>query len=177
MIDDVGARPLLPGFVDVHAHVEVACRAAYGTVDCRAPECSTVDDVLEALRAGLDAGRESGWIVGQANLFFDRKLREGRLPTRAELDRVSGDVGIALRAGGHITVLNTRALELAGIDRGYAPPAHSITGKPIVERAADDEPTGVVKEMDNVLPLPPRRPTSSARRSPRASRRCSRATA
>jgi predicted amidohydrolase YtcJ len=157
-IVDVGDRPLLPGFVDVHAHVEVACRSAYGTVDCRAPECGSVEEVLEALRSGLDGAHETGWIVGQANLFFDRKLRERRLPTRAELDRVSGDVGIALRAGGHITVLNTRALELAGIDRSYAPPTHSVTGRPIVERGDDDEPSGVVKEMDNLLPLPPQTP-------------------
>ncbi len=152
---DVGDRPLLPGFIDVHAHAEVACRAAYGTVDCRAPECSTVEDVLQALRTGIDAAAETGWIVGQANLFFDRKLREGRLPTREELDRVSTDVGIALRAGGHITVLNSKGLELAGIDRDREAPTHSITGKPIIERDDDREPTGVVKEMDNVLPLPP----------------------
>ena len=152
---DVGDRPLLPGFIDVHAHAEVACRAAYGTVDCRAPECSTVEEVLQALRTGIDAAAETGWIVGQANLFFDRKLREGRLPTREELDRVSTDVGIALRAGGHITVLNSKGLELAGIDRDREAPTHSITGKPIIERDDDREPTGVVKEMDNVLPLPP----------------------
>jgi len=153
-VHDVGARPVLPGFVDPHAHAEVACRASYGTIDCRAPECSTVEEVLEALREGLDADRPEGWLVGQANLFFDRKLREGRLPTREELDRVSRDVPIALRAGGHVTVLNTAALADAGIDRAYEPPAHSITGKPIVERDAGGEPTGVVKEMDNSLPLP-----------------------
>jgi predicted amidohydrolase YtcJ len=152
---DVGERALLPGFIDVHAHAEVACRAAYGTVDCRAPECGSVDEVLQALAAGLPDAAETGWVVGQANLFFDRKLREGRLPTREELDRVSEDVAIALRAGGHITVLNSRALELAGIDRAYRPPEHSITGRPAVERHEDDEPTGVVKEMDNILPLPP----------------------
>jgi predicted amidohydrolase YtcJ len=152
---DVGDRPLLPGFIDVHAHAEVACRAAYGTVDCRAPECSTISDVLQALRTGIEAAAETGWIVGQANLFFDRKLRERRLPTREELDRVSGDVGIALRAGGHITVLNTKGLELAGIDRDRDAPSHSITGKPTIERDADREPTGIVKEMDNALPLPP----------------------
>lgn len=157
-IVDAGERPVLPGFVDVHAHVEVACRAAHGTVDCRAPECSTVDEVLEALRAGLDEGRERGFLVGQANLFFDRKLRERRLPTREELDRVSADVPIALRAGGHITVLSSAALRAAGIDRGYRPPEHSITGRPAVERGEDDEPTGIVKEMDNILPLPAQTP-------------------
>ena len=36
---DVGDRPLLPGFVDVHAHAEVVCRTDYDTIDCRAPEC------------------------------------------------------------------------------------------------------------------------------------------
>ncbi len=153
-VRDVGARPVLPGFVDPHAHAEVACRAAYGTVDCRAPECGKVQDVLEALREGLDADRPEGWLVGQGNLFFDRKLAEGRLPTREELDSVSRAVPIALRAGGHVTVLNSAALAGAGIDRGYAAPEHSITGKPIVERGADGEPTGVVKEMDNSLPLP-----------------------
>jgi predicted amidohydrolase YtcJ len=163
---DLGDRPLLPGFVDVHAHAEVACRAAFGTVDCRAPECSTVEDVLATLSAGIGAS-ETGWVVGQANLFFDRKLREGRLPTRAELDRVSTSVPLALRAGGHVTVLNTRALELAGIDRAFRPPEHSVTGKPIVVRDDDGDPVGVVKEMDNLLPLPaqPRETVRAALRS------------
>ncbi len=150
---DVGDRPVLPGFVDVHAHTEVACRAAFGTVDCRAPECGSVDDVLAALAEGLTETR-NGWVIGQANLFFDRKLREGRLPTRSELDRVSTSVPIALRAGGHVTVLNTRALELAGIDTDYRPPEHSVTGKPAVVRDDDGTPVGVVKEMDNLLPFP-----------------------
>ncbi len=155
---DVGGRPLLPGFIDVHAHVEVACRAAYGTVDCRAPECGSVAEVLEALRSGLDERRETGWVVGQANLFFDRKLKERRLPTREELDTVSEDVAIAVRAGGHITVLNSKALEVAGIDRGFAAPEHSITGKPAVERDDHGDPIGIVKEMDSLLPLPAQTP-------------------
>jgi predicted amidohydrolase YtcJ len=51
-------------------------------------------------------------------------------------------------------VLNSRALEVCGIDADWEPPAHSITGLPIVERDSRGEPTGVVKEMDNLLPLP-----------------------
>jgi predicted amidohydrolase YtcJ len=53
-------------------------------------------------------------------------------------------------------VLNSRALEVAGIDREYQPPASSITGQPTVIRDANGQPTGVIKEMDNLLPL--RRP-------------------
>jgi hypothetical protein len=152
---DVGERSLLPGFVDPHAHVEVACRASHGTVDVRAPEVGCIADLQARLAEALPDADRTGWVIGQGNLFYDRKLREGRLPTRKELDAVSRTVPIALRAGGHVTVLNSAALELAGIDRAYRPPEHSITGKPIVERCeCHGEPTGVVKEMDNVLPFP-----------------------
>ena len=152
-IVDAGAHPVTPGFVDVHAHYEVAARVLSATVDCRAPACARVADVLDALRAGIDRAA-GGWLVGQANLFFDQKLAEKRLPTVAELDQVSTDVAIALRAGGHITVLNSRALAEAGITADYEPPAHSVTGMPVVVRNPDGSPTGVVKEMDNLLPLP-----------------------
>lgn len=151
---DLGARTLMPGFVDVHAHAEVVCRTGYNTVDCRAPECGTIADVLDALTSQCVPADVTPWIVGQANLFFDRKLKDGRLPTRAELDRVSRDRPVALRAGGHITVLNTKALEVAKIDKDYVAPAFSITGPPFVERDGDGTPTGVVKEMDTILPLP-----------------------
>lgn len=151
---DLGDRPLMPGFVDVHAHAEVACRTSFGTIDCRAPECSTIEDICDALRTGIKEKSRGEWVVGQGNLFLDRKLKEGRLPTRAELDRVSQDSPIALRAGGHITVLNSKALEAAGIDRDYRPPRFSVTGLPQVQRDADGQPTGVVKEMDSLLPLP-----------------------
>jgi predicted amidohydrolase YtcJ len=150
---DVGSRTICPGFVDPHAHGEVAARVIATTVDCRAPGSSSIEDVIETLREHLGRA-DNGWLVAQANLFFDQKLLEGRLPTRAELDDVSPDTAIALRAGGHVTVLNTRALELSGITRDYEPPTHSVTGRPIVERDDTGLPTGVVKEMDNVLPLP-----------------------
>ncbi|GAB2963395.1 amidohydrolase family protein [Amycolatopsis acidiphila] len=153
VVKDFAARPVMPGFVDVHAHMEVAARTLYQTVDCRAPRCADVGDVLDTLRAHLDAAVD-GWLVGQANLFFDQKLAEKRLPTRAELDSVSTEVAIVVRAGGHVSVLNSPALARAGIDRDYEAADYSITGMPTVERGEDGEPTGVVKEMDNLLPLP-----------------------
>ena len=154
VVHDFGNRPLLPGFIDVHAHTEVACRSMHGTVDCRAPACQSVNDVLEALTEARRKERGSDWLVGQANLFFDRKLAEGRLPTRDELDTVSTKIPIALRAGGHITVLNSKALEVAGIDEHYLPPDSSVTGRPVVVHDECGCPTGVVKEMDNLLPIP-----------------------
>jgi predicted amidohydrolase YtcJ len=151
---DLGDQTLMPGFVDVHAHAEVVCRTAYKTVDCRAPECGTIPDVLDALSSYQSTLAPREWLVGQANLFFDRKLKEGRLPSRAELDTISTDRPIILRAGGHISVLNSKALEAAGIGRNFETPANSITGRPEVIRDSSGEPTGVIKEMDSLLPLP-----------------------
>jgi len=153
-VHDLGARPLMPGFIDVHAHSEVMCRTNQSTIDCRAPECGRISDVQDKLRDAARVTPKGNWVVGQGNLFFDRKLAEGRLPSRAELDAVSADHPVILRAGGHISVLNTRALEAAGIDRDYTPPPFSITGPPKVERDANGDATGVVKEMDVLLPLP-----------------------
>lgn len=150
---DVGSRPVMPGFVDVHAHMEVAARTAYQTVDVRAPGCADVGAVLHRLREALPRAVD-GWLVAQANLFFDQKLADRRLPTRDELDSVSRDVAIVIRAGGHLSILNSRALEIAGIDRTYAAADYSITGLPTVDRDETGEPTGVVREMDNLLPLP-----------------------
>jgi hypothetical protein len=44
-------------------------------------------------------------------------------------------------------------LEVAGIDRDYVAPEFSVTGLPIVERDDNGDPTGVVKEMDTLLPF------------------------
>jgi predicted amidohydrolase YtcJ len=150
---DLGDRTLMPGFVDPHAHAEVAAKATFGMVDVRAPGCRSIADVLETLRAQVGQARE-GWLVAQANLFFDQKLADRRFPTRDELDTVSSGLAIVIRAGGHLSILNTRALQLAGIDESYESVTYSITGKPSVHRDDTGRPTGIVTEMDKLLPLP-----------------------
>jgi predicted amidohydrolase YtcJ len=151
-VHDVGQRPIMPGFVDVHAHSETVCRTDFETIDCRAPECGNIDDVCQAL---VDGSRDTeGWIVGQGNLFFDRKLKDKRMLTRLDLDRVSRDRPVAVRAGGHLTILNSKALEVAGIDRNYVPPDFSLSGLPSIDHDASGEPNGIVKEIDSILPFP-----------------------
>lgn len=150
---DLGARTLMPGFVDPHAHAEVAAKAAYQMVDVRAPGCRDIAEVLTKLREHLDQARD-GWLIAQGNLFFDQKLEDGRFPTRDELDTVSTDLAVIIRAGGHLSILNSRALELAGIDEDYRSVEYSVTGKPSVQRDTDGRPTGIITEMDKLLPLP-----------------------
>jgi predicted amidohydrolase YtcJ len=150
---DLGRRTLMPGFVDPHAHAEVAAKASYEMADVRAPGCPNVAAVLDALSTQRHLARE-GWLVAQANLFFDQKLEDRRFPTRDELDSVSTELAIVIRAGGHLSILNSKALELSGIDEDYRAVDYSVTGKPTVQRDASGRPNGVVTEMDKLLPLP-----------------------
>jgi predicted amidohydrolase YtcJ len=150
---DFGARTILPGFIDGHSHIEVGAVAASG-VDCRVPTVASIDEMLDSLHSRLpDAQARGGWLVGQGNLFLDQKLSDGRLPTRVDLDKVSKDVAIVIQAGGHVSCVNSKAIELARLDTFAS--AGSIMGGPVVERGSDGLPTGIIAELDAALPIPP----------------------
>jgi predicted amidohydrolase YtcJ len=162
---DVGDRTILPGFVDPHAHFEIGTRALTEMVDCRAPTRRTVSDVLETLSENVWRAEESGWLVGQANLFFDQKPDDKRLPTREELDTGSKDVSIVLRAGGHTSVLDSKAFESSDVIQ-YAG-KEGMMGGAVIERDSSGQPSGVISELDKVLPLPQPDEEGAAARDPR----------
>lgn len=148
---DFGDRVIMPGFVDAHTHAEVAALALATMADCRAPGVTSIGDVLDVLRQHLRRVPENGWLIGQGNLFLDQKLAERRLPTRDELDTVSSVVPIAIRAGGHVSAVNSRALQLIGFE--FDDPQESFMGPATVVRDADGRATGVVSELDSQFPV------------------------
>jgi predicted amidohydrolase YtcJ len=151
-IHDVGARTIVPGFVDPHIHLAHLAVGRGRGVDCRVPACRTIDQVLGALSDGLDS-RSCEWLIGYGNLFFDQKIAERRTPTRDELDRVSRTVPIVLHLGGHTSVLNSAALARADLGR-FTAGAAGLWGRPVVHTDARGNPTGVVGEIDRLLPVP-----------------------
>lgn len=146
-------QTLIPSFIDPHAHTEVAALTQFGVVDVRVPRCKSISEVLQRLRLNLTNLRE-GWLIAQGNLFYDRKLADGRFPTRDELDMVSREIPIIIRAGGHLSILNSKALELSGIGSNFIPPSGSVTGTPVVKKDSNGVPTGILLEMDNLIPFP-----------------------
>jgi predicted amidohydrolase YtcJ len=149
---ELGDRVMLPGFVDPHAHVEL-CSVAADMVDCRVPTVSTIDDLLDALRDGMRSTRGTcGWVLGQANLFFDKKLGNRRYPTRAELDSVSREVPIAIRAGGHSSLMNQRALELIRADHLEDGAQGGMGAIAVGRREHDGTLSSLISEADNHIP-------------------------
>jgi len=139
-------RTLVPGFVDAHGHIFNAGAQSLAANLLAAPDGDVRD--IASLQAKLRAwqqgnpARKLGWIIGFG--YDDSQLKEQRHPTRDDLDAVSTEVPVlAMHQSGHLAVLNSKALQLAGITAASKdPPGGVIRRKP-----GTQEPSGVVEEM------------------------------
>lgn len=139
VIDGRG-RVVLPGLTDSHTHFHRASMLESEYLDFAALEPATLDDVLGAVRARAATVPDGGWVQGDS--LDHLRLAERRFPTRHELDGACAHLPVVVRGiGRHVVAANSRALEIAGIDRGTPDPAGGR-----LERDADGEPTGVLHE-------------------------------
>jgi len=133
----------MPGFNDAHTHIASAGQQRL-TVDLdNVPSLAAMQAKVKAYAATLTPGQ---WILGGG--WDHTKWASGKLPTRQDLDAVTGDHPAYLeRTDGHIAVANTAALAAAGITAKTAAPA----GGQIDLDSATHEPTGILR--DAALPL------------------------
>ncbi|HEX5345349.1 MAG TPA: amidohydrolase [Duganella sp.] len=147
---DAQGKTLLPGLIDAHGHVFELGEIASGV------ELYSPTSLNAAVRAVADFARShprKAWIIG---FGWNQEIwKLGRFPTAAELDAVVNDRPVLLhRVDGHAVWVNTKALEMAGIDKNTADPSG---GK--IERDAAGRPTGVLVDaamelVNRVVPLP-----------------------
>ncbi len=152
---DCGGAFLMPGFNDSHMHYLHYVKAKKSSVNLTG--CSSLREVIERMKAGFAESydRSSGlWLTGEGwnqDYFTDEK----RFPTADDLDEVTADYPILImRACFHIGVMNSKAMEILGIDK-------NSVGRcgPYAETRPDGTPNGVVKEgvVDEIksnLPAP-----------------------
>ncbi|GAB3223065.1 amidohydrolase [Mycolicibacterium hippocampi] len=138
---DLDGRLLLPGFVEGHIHPFLGAFLTSG-VDLQVP---TGADALAAIEDYAKTNpdgpvRGFGWRV---DMFGPQG------PTRADLDRVLPDrPGFFFAIDGHSLWANSRALEIAGVNRDTEDP---IPGFSYYVRDSSGDPTGYVLEVDAVL--------------------------
>lgn len=153
-IIDAAGRAVIPGLIDAHAHMD---REGLKSVFPSLAGCETIDDVLGRIAALAAAAEPGQWIVtmpiGEPPYYFDvpGNLREKRFPTRWELDRAAPDNPVYIRPiwgyWRHVlpldSIANSRALEIAGIDRDTVSPTENIE----FEKDPDTgEPNGIIHE-------------------------------
>ena len=110
-IIDLKGSFVYPGFVDSHAHLK-GIGNRENSLNLQG--INSLKEMLTAVEI-YSNGVESGeWVIGRG--WIEKVWPEKRFPTRYELDRFSSDKPVLLeRADGHAVVVNSLALELAGI--------------------------------------------------------------
>ncbi len=141
---ELGGRTVLPGIIDTHTH---PCNAAVRVyeLDLRSPPITSIAEILEIIEARAAETEPGRWIRGTN--YNDIKLRERRHITRWELDGVAPDNPVFIsKETGHLYVVNSVALELAGVTKETPDPPG---GK--IDRTKEGEATGLLYETANAL--------------------------
>ncbi len=146
-IYDAAGKTIVPGLIDAHAHL-------YGlglymqTVDLTGT--MSYDEVLERV-AEFQKDHPSEFIQGRGwdqNNWVDKEF-----PTKDRLDELFPDKAVALRrVDGHALLVNSKALELAGITADT-----KIQGGEVIQK--NGQPTGVLidnamEPVNSIIPKP-----------------------
>jgi predicted amidohydrolase YtcJ len=108
---DAGDLTLLPAFADSHEHLMEASRNSLLVPVDQARSIAEFTGMVAA--AARDAAPRE-WIVTSIS-WHESNLAGNRIPTLAELDAAAPDHPVLARRGGHFAVVNSAALQAAGI--------------------------------------------------------------
>jgi predicted amidohydrolase YtcJ len=139
---DLHGQFAMPGWNDAHVHL---AQAAYSKSEVNLEGARSLEELQQRVRARLSEYEPGQWIVGQG---WDHTLwPEKKFPTRQDLDAISTDHPMFLqRIDGHVAVVNSLALKIAGITaKTPDPPGGRIERDP-----KTGEPTGMLEEASGM---------------------------
>ena len=141
---DLEHKTVLPGIIDSHTHPSLAA-SLMTEINCRQSAIQNIRDILQMVRRRANEFGPGKWVRG--GNFNDSKLSEKRHITRRELDEAAPSNPVFILSDtGHQCLVNSIALELAGIDSHTQDPPG---GK--IDRDQTNEPTGLLYETATVL--------------------------
>ena len=151
---DLKGNTVLPGFTDSHQHLS---GVGQREMTLNLEGSTSLEDFLAKVKARVDQAKAGEWITGRG--WIETHWKPPVFPTRSDLDKVAPNNPIILtRADGHASVVNSAALNLAGIDKTTANPF----GGEISKDKKSGEPNGML--LDSAQGLVRRRvpPTAAA---------------
>jgi predicted amidohydrolase YtcJ len=128
---DLPGTTIFPGFVDAHVHLSGTGMALHG-LDLSAARSR--DEALDKARAHVESS--PGPFLGMG--MDESRWPVPAFPTRPELDTVSDQPLMIVRADGYLSVLNSAALSASGVE-----------GLEGAEREEAGEPTGLLRGEAN----------------------------
>jgi predicted amidohydrolase YtcJ len=100
----------------------------------------SISEIINAVDREARLIPNDKWVRGWG--YNDNKLSERRHPTLYDIDSVSHDHPVYLtHISGHMRMVNTKALQLARVDKDNPDPKGGI-----IDRDGSGQPTGVFKE-------------------------------
>lgn len=139
---DLQGSFVYPGFIDAHAHLK---DIGYRELELNLQGAESLKNMLTQVKIYSSQILSRQWIIGRG--WTEKKWPEQRFPSIQELDLISKDKPIALeREDGHAIIVNTLALELAGIDRNTPDP---IGGK--IDKDINGNPSGILIDNASLL--------------------------
>ncbi len=134
---DVNGKMMVPGFIDNHTHF---LGGGYQLSSVNLRNAKTQQDFISTLKEYAITHNDDRWIQGGD---WDHEAWGGNLPTRNWIDSITGKHPVFIeRYDGHMSLANSIALKLAGVDKNTPNPP----GGEIVKDPKTGEPTGVLKD-------------------------------
>lgn len=140
MVIDLKGRLMVPGFNDSHMHL-LGCGLTFDYVSLG--KSTSIDDLI---KIGQDALKDreykcGDWVVGRGwnNDYWNKET----FPTKYDLDKVSTELPVVFtRACGHVTVVNSKALEFMNVDKTTP----QVEGG-VFDKDESGEPLGIFREL------------------------------
>lgn len=149
-IIDLQGKTVIPGLNDSHLHLALSGEAM---TSCDLTSAKSINEAIESGRKFLQSNKDITAIFGRGwnqDYFISG---EARMFNRHDLDRVSTDIPVIYeRVCGHVSVGNTKALNILGIDE-----TTHVDGGEIL-KGTDGKPNGIFTEnamglLQSVLPV------------------------
>jgi predicted amidohydrolase YtcJ len=123
---DAGGRTVIPGLIDAHVHMFRA--GFWWKNEVRVDEARTLDEILGAIHARANATAPGTWILTLGGWHFSQ-IRERRMPTREELDRIAPRHPVYIQALRDVGQMNSEAIRSSGITAQSKVPPGVLLGR------------------------------------------------
>lgn len=154
---DLKGATVLPGINDAHCHLNgFGLERPPLMLDLGYPTVKSMSDIREAVKNRIAKVGPDKWILGWGwdRGFLEEYINSKQFPDKHEIDEVSPDNPVLLNEfSGHTCLCNSKALEIAGIDKNTPDPEGGI-----IQRDESGNPTGIlfekaIFEMRALMPI------------------------
>ena len=132
---DVNRCTVTPGLIDAHCHLSACGLLGTVYVDVSWPAINTIEQMQAKLAEKVATTPPGDWVLGAGWLTF-----KGGFPTKHDVDPISPkNPMMVINQGGHLAVVNSLALEMAGVNASTKDPSNGM-----FLREANNEPNGTI---------------------------------